>query len=112
MSDGEEWKGEEDKPYSFLSFGWGRPMTAEERAAYEQKLAERRAKGRLLAATLTRYREDAPCPKCGSLKSRTRHCAGVSHEDPCLDHAGDVEHLHRDCKRCSYTWYELPLDAG
>lgn len=112
MSDGEEWKGEEEKPAGMYYMSmFGEPLTPEQLVARNAKQAERRAKGRMLAATLTRFKADAMCPKCGSLKARTSHCGGTS-TGVCLDHAGDVEHMHRDCKRCHYTWYELPLDAG
>jgi hypothetical protein len=112
MSDGEEWKGEDETPkLSFSLFGWGHNLTPEEVDAAQKSLAERRAKGRLLASTLTRFREDAKCGKCGSPKSRTSYCSAAGAHGLCLDHCGDVPHLHRDCKRCGFTWYELPLDA-
>lgn len=110
MSDGEEWKGEDERPSGMMFSLWGRSMTPEQEAAYKVQLADRRAKGRMLAATLTTYREDAGCPKCGAQKARTAFCDGASHGG-CMDHAGDTEHMHRTCKRCSYTWYERPLDA-
>lgn len=111
MSDGEEWKGESEDYPSFFGNIVFKQLTPEQQAEYDKRLADRRAKGRMLAATLTRFRDDAKCPKCAHPKTRTTFCAGRSSVSACLDSCGDTEHLHRDCKRCGFTWYERPLDA-
>jgi predicted nucleic-acid-binding Zn-ribbon protein len=111
MSD-EAWRGEpEPGPARFFSSIFGmREATPEEQAAFAQRLAERRAKGRLLASTIGPYRPDARCPKCGHGKTRTAYCRGTGAGE-CVDAVGDTEHLHRECKRCLYAWYERTLDA-
>lgn len=113
MSDGEEWRGdsEPDHRRSFSLFGWGgREMTDEEKAHWNADQEEKLIRGRMRATLLTRFRDEGRCVKCGHPKATTVLCRGGKGMH-CVEHVGDVEHLHRDCKRCGHTWYELPLDA-
>lgn len=53
---------------------------------------------------------DRPCPKCGSADVSIAYCDGCElrpysskYDDDKCGH-GDLEHMHRRCKRCSYQW--------
>lgn len=56
---------------------------------------------------------DWPCPKCGDPDVHVAYCDGCdlrptssalgAYEDDRCSH-GDPEHLHRNCRRCSYRW--------
>lgn len=48
---------------------------------------------------MDKYNEDASCPKCGN-----RH-VGTKFEDSSGCHS-----MRRECKRCLYTWLQIPLD--
>lgn len=57
------------------------------------------------------YRADTDCPKCGFSGIQTRFCVKTHYTE---DHRGleasDPDHLDRECSRCGYKWFELPLD--
>jgi hypothetical protein len=46
------------------------------------------------------FREDSTCAKCGPnvLGVSTIHCA-------------NKDRMRRECRRCSFVWYEAPLDS-
>ncbi len=52
------------------------------------------------------YDDKTPCVKCGATDATTTFqdwtpVCGVQ----------VIPLMRRDCRRCSYVWYELPLDA-
>lgn len=60
-----------------------------------------------------RFDEHRPCPKCWWSPVSVRHCARhfsiglyISYHE-----TFPVDHLHRECGRCGFTWIELPWDA-
>lgn len=60
---------------------------------------------------------DSRCPKCGKGDAVTDWCApGIVMEDNAAlevrAFSGEGRDLlRRECRNCSYAWYELPLDA-
>ena len=53
------------------------------------------------------YHQNSPCPKCGA------HGAGVKyHAKGITGNCDGLEHMHRDCKACSYEWSEAPLTTA
>lgn len=52
------------------------------------------------------YNESSPCIKCGATDAKTEY----------QDHSPATSTpmlplMRRECRRCSYVWFELPLDA-
>lgn len=60
---------------------------------------------------------DSRCPKCGKKEAVTDWCAPgiVMEENAALEvrafSSEGRDLLRRECRCCSYAWYELPLDA-
>lgn len=108
MSD-EAWKGEPE-PRGFFVSMFGRPMTAEERAEFDRRVAEETARGNMLYDTLPAFSPAAICRKCGCRKVRVAYCGTARREaHDCRKDAGEREHMHRNCRRCQYEWIEKCL---
>lgn len=103
MSDA--WK--DDEPSGGFGFMFGRPLTEEERAEAKVKWDTRLAEGNLRALMLPRFSREHSCAKCGQTAARVRYCPGSC--PAALDQCGASEHMHRECKRCGFEWYEKPL---
>lgn len=58
------------------------------------------------------YDSAATCPKCGNGFVSTVHHekASIVSFKPCFHANG--EHLDRECARCRFSWFELPLDRA
>lgn len=59
------------------------------------------------------YRENATCPKCLGGDVSVVWCAWCSRRDATHGEGPDEddERMHRTCRRCGYTWDELPAPA-
>lgn len=72
---------------------------------------------RILNSTLWEFYEYRTCPKCGFDNPSVRYCPDApawgeecrSLDEPTPKDIAAYEHLHRECKRCNYTWLERPL---
>lgn len=117
--DGEEWKGEPDPEelrgkgiFHDIFFGRGIVDETEEQKAARLKIeAENRAKGELHYLTMIRVKVDEYCVKCGHNKVSMVLAKPGSIASYCAHHAGHIEHLHVNCKRCGYCWCRKTLDA-
>jgi hypothetical protein len=106
----EPWKGDGE------SHLFGLPMipeTPEEEAARKRRIESRRASVLAEIATAPAYAHATVCPKCGDLEpadtayvrdGATMSVLGVSVVAPC-------EIMLRGCRRCSFSWFQRPLDA-
>ena len=52
------------------------------------------------------YSPNAPCPKCGHNEVGTFYCNDPGYGDICWVKEVEKEHLHRNCRRCFYEWFE------
>jgi hypothetical protein len=57
---------------------------------------------------VNRYDPATPCIKCGATNAKTELQDSLKFLS---EGAKSFPLLRRDCQRCTYTWYELPLDA-
>jgi hypothetical protein len=60
---------------------------------------------------MNKFNPDSKCVKCGCDDIASHHC-----QERCLRcWTWPIEHreplIHRACRRCGYSWNELPLDA-
>jgi len=59
------------------------------------------------------YDPNATCPKCHSEDVSVRHCDGPTYASLCRYPSpwNEIDHFHRTCQRCRYSWLEKTLDA-
>lgn len=57
---------------------------------------------------MDRYATNRPCKKCGAANAKTEY---QDAEKALTGREGKFPLMRRECKRCGYAWYELPLDA-
>lgn len=104
--DGDEWKGEQDDGLTMQPFGFVpmKPLTPEQREAYEKAKKAEEAKRQLRYDLLPPYRPLHRCVKCGSTEpARTRYDNGA------YSFGEGRESLLRTCRNCRYVWHEQTM---
>jgi predicted nucleic-acid-binding Zn-ribbon protein len=109
----ESWKSEDDDARGYFSFSIGGDESPEQKEKREAERALAALRGDVMWPTLPRFREETRCPKCGSTECalaewlQATRAACISREFIIWPH----ETIERSCRRCSFQWYERPLDA-
>jgi len=58
---------------------------------------------------ISAFNPDARCAKCAGEDIGSAYCPTGRHF--CEPKYHDVALIHRNCRRCGYSWPELPLDS-
>ena len=71
-------------------------------------------KNKPFSLPLPPFKPDAVCPKCGLMDIRTIYCGPHRWHSylgmPCEEEIG-IEHFHRVCSYCEYSWVEATLET-